>query len=86
MTEDLKTALITWPRAPYQCGSAEGWMQKAHDRIVELEEALADLARQKTLSEMEEEDEGAEDRADFIGAYDAMIGIARAALQPKAGS
>ena len=40
MTEDLKTALITWPRAPYECGSAQGWMQKAHDRIVELEETL----------------------------------------------
>jgi len=44
MTEDLKTALITWPRAPYQCGSAEGWMQKAHDRIVELEGALERLS------------------------------------------
>jgi len=77
MTEDLKTALITWPRAPYECGSAEGWMQKAHDRIVELEEALRALRLQALQSSVN-------DPANEWGLE--ALHLANAALQPKAGS
>ena len=38
--DDLKMNLLHFPKAPYSCGSAEGWMKKAHDRIEELEGAL----------------------------------------------
>jgi hypothetical protein len=50
---------------------------EAEAREAKLREALTDIARQKTSSEWTEE-EG--DGADVVGAYDAIIGIAHAAL------
>jgi hypothetical protein len=52
----------------------------AADRIEQLEAALREIARQHTLEEMAPEDycDG-----DFEGAYDHMVKIARAVLEPK---
>lgn len=47
--------------------------------------ALEDLAQQKTTSEIEAEEEGSSERADFVGAYEAMIEIARDALSQIKG-
>jgi len=82
MTEDLKTALITWPRAPYECGSAQGWMQKAHDRIVELENLAQFL-----VDRLEEFDPGDDEpEREYHGHVAPAAARLRGALQPKAGS
>lgn len=41
--DELKMTLRHWPKAPYQCGSAPDIMEKAADRIEELEKELAEL-------------------------------------------
>ena len=46
-------------------------------RIKVLEAALLDISSQKTTDEMDQEDIN---RADFEGAYDIIVGMARAAL------
>ena len=74
--DDLKMNLLNWPKAPYSCGSAEGWMEKAHDCIEELEAALREIIAihddfgPNTIS----------------GGLLRCREIARTALQPKAGS
>ena len=52
-------------------------INEAADRIEALEAALRDIARQMTTREMDKEE------LDVEGAYDALIGIARAALAPE---
>ena len=54
------------------------WMRNAAaDRIEALEAALREIARQMTTREMSKEE------LDVEGAYNALIGIARAALAPE---
>jgi len=52
----------------------------AHERIKVLEDALKNIARQNLESEMHEYDR---EDADYRGAYDCIIRVARAALEVK---
>ena len=75
--DDLKMNLLNWPNHPNNCGSAEGWMKKAHDRIEELEGALRALRLQALQSSVN-------DPANEWGIE--ALNLANAALQPKTGS
>lgn len=57
-------------------------MRKARERIRELESDLKNIANQKTTEELKAEGEQEYEDADFEGAYDALIHIARRAVQP----
>lgn len=58
-------------------------MSAAWKRIREMESDLKNIARQKTTDELRAEGEHGYDDADFEGAYDALIHIARRAMQPS---
>lgn len=58
-------------------------MSAAWKRIRELEADLKNISTQKTTEELKAEGEQEYDDADFEGAYDALIHIARRSLQPQ---
>lgn len=57
-------------------------VEKQKARIGELEEALRDIAKQKTVDELESDGDEPED-LDIDSAYDFIIGIARAVLEKE---
>lgn len=57
-------------------------MSAAWKRIRELEADLKNIASQKTTEELKAEGEQEYEDADFEGAYDALIHIARRSIQP----
>ena len=55
-------------------------LEKANERIKVLKDALRDIARQNLESEIHED---YREDADYRGAYDCIIRVARAALEVK---
>lgn len=57
-------------------------MKEAADEIDRLRADLKNIATQKTTEELKAEGEQEYEDADFEGGYDAIIHIARRAMQP----
>ena len=63
-----------------QCLEQSLTISEANERIKVLEDALRDIARQNLESEIHED---YREDADYRGAYDCIIRVARAALEVK---
>ncbi len=77
MSDDLVKRLQDFPTGIYVT-SERALRDEIAARIAALEAALKDIARQKKTDELETEADA--EYADFEGAYDTMIDLARAAL------